>query len=76
MGNLFNKVIGGKQFNFQPIEFGEHSGYHVDVKDEQNMRREFRMLNENDRWKIEGEELPKWIYDNLDPLIKAINEHE
>jgi hypothetical protein len=76
MGNLFNKMIEGKQFNFQAIEFGEQSGYHVDVKDEHNMRREFRMLHENDRWQIEGEELPPWIYDNLHALIEAINEHE
>ena len=40
------------------------------------MRREFRMLHENDRWQIEGEELPPWIYDNLHALIEAINEHE
>jgi hypothetical protein len=32
MSNLFNKVINDKQFNFQPIEFGNQSGYHVDVK--------------------------------------------
>jgi hypothetical protein len=76
MGNLFSKEIDGKQFNFQAIEFGEQAGYHIDVKDEVGMRHEFRMLRENDQWKIEGEELPAWVNDHLNSLVEAINDHE
>ena len=75
--NLFNKVINGRQFNFQPIEFGQESGYHVDVKDDEGTRWEFRMFHANEKqWQIHGEKLPSWIM-HLEPAFgKAINEHE
>ena len=76
MSNLFNKEVDGKQFNFQPLEFGNETGYHVDVKDEHGTRWEFRMLRKNDKWEIEGEDLPPWIYGTLEGLTNAINEHE
>ena len=77
MSNLFNKVIRGRQFNFQPIEFGDQSGYHVDVKDEEGTRWEFRMFPSIEHhWKIEGEKLPPWIIETEPELRRAINEHE
>ena len=76
MNNLFNKVIDKKQFNFQPFDFANETGYHVDVKDDRGVRWEFRMLNKNDHWQIEGEDLPKWIPNNSSALIAAIEEHE
>ena len=80
MSNLFNKIINDKQFNFQPIEFGNQSGYHVDVKDEEGTRWEFSILqtDSNDRTKmmIEGTKLPSWIMDLQATLIRAINEQE
>ena len=77
MSNLFNKVINGRQFNFQPIEFGHETGYHVDVKDEEGTRWEFRMFHEDEQqWRLEGEKLPSWIIENKAELSKTINEHE
>jgi hypothetical protein len=80
MSNLFNKVLNGKQFNFQPMEFGSKSGYHVDVKDEEGTRWEFSILqadpNDRTKMKIEGIKLPSWIMDLQASLIRAINEQE
>ena len=76
MSNLFNKVIHDRQFHFQPLEFGQEAGYHVDVKDEENTRWEFRIFRIEDKWKIEGEKLPQWIHDIGPELSKAIDEHE
>ncbi|MEP6616561.1 MAG: hypothetical protein ABJA57_08285 [Ginsengibacter sp.] len=76
MANTFDKNISGKQFNFQGLEFGEQSGYHVDVKDEHGTRWEFRMLFTNENWNIQGEDLPGWIQSMAASLISAIKEHE
>ena len=77
MNTLFNKVINGRQFNFQPVEFGHQSGYHVDVKDEEGTRWEFRMFQGADnQFKVEGEKLPSWISESTPELVRAINEHE
>ena len=76
MSNLFNKVINERQFNFQPLEFGEQTGYHVDVKDEKGKRWEFRMARDGNQWKMKAENLPTWIL-NVEPALgKAIDEHE
>jgi hypothetical protein len=75
MGNFFSKEIAGKQFNFQPFEFGDQTGYHIDVKDEQGRRWEFRALFKNEKWAIEGEDIPGWIYDVQNLLGKAIDDH-
>jgi len=80
MSNLFNKVINGRQFNFQPIEFGNHSGYHVNVKDEEGTRWEFSILHadadDNTKMKIEGSKVPAWIWEVQSSLVKAISEQE
>jgi hypothetical protein len=77
MNNLFNKVIHGRQFNFQPLEFGNETGYHVDVKDDEGTRWEFRMLHKVDeQLKIEGEKLPEWITGSEALLVNAVNQHE
>ena len=76
MSNLFNKVIYGRQFNFQPLEFGEEAGYHVDVKDEENTRWEFRIFRTEHKWQIEGEKLPQWIHDAVSEIGTAIDDHE
>ena len=76
MSNLFTKIINERQFNFQPFEFGEKTGYHVDIKDEEGTRWEFRMLKEDDQWKLEAEKLPTWILDAERALTKAIEEHD
>jgi hypothetical protein len=77
MSNLFNKVINGRQFNFQPIEFGTETAYHVDVKDEQGTRWEFRLFHTSEKeLKMESEKLPSWIAGLEQELVKAVNEHE
>ena len=76
MSNLFNKIIRDRQFNFQPLEFGQQTGYHVDVKDEDNTRWEFRFFQTEDKWRIEGEKLPQWIHDLEADLAEAIAAHE
>ena len=76
MSNLFNKIINDRQFNFQPLEFGHEAGYHVDVKDEEGTRWEFRMFRMDDKWKMDGEKLPSWIHDLESAIGKAIDEHE
>ena len=77
MGNSFNKTISDRQFNFQPIEFGDQVGYHVDVKDEEGTRWEFRMFpDEETDWKIHAEKIPSWIEDLEVDLRKVINEHD
>ena len=80
MSNLFNKIINGRQFNFQPFEFGNQSGYHVDVKDEEGTRWEFSILhadiNDGTKMKIEDTNLPAWILDLQATLIKVIYEQE
>lgn len=77
MSNLFNKDIGGRQFNFQPYNVGHENGYHVDVKDEDGTRWEFRMSSpENKDWVLRGEKLPVWITDLKQEIIKAISDHE
>ncbi len=80
MNNLFNKIINGREFNFQPIEFGIQSGYHVDVTDEEGTRWEFSILHSDNtdgkKMKIEDTKLPSWIMDLQPTLIKVINEQE
>ncbi|MEO6550662.1 MAG: hypothetical protein ABIN94_21840 [Ferruginibacter sp.] len=80
MSNLFSKVIDGKQFNFQPFQFGTTDGYHVDVKDEEGTRWEFSILHADkddaNKMKIEDIKLPAWIFELQATLIKTINDQE
>ena len=73
-------MINGKQFNFQPFEFGDRTGYHIDVNDEDGTRREFSILHADNmdgtKMKLEGTNLPPWIYELQATLIKIINEQE
>lgn len=77
MSSLFNKVINGRQFNFQSIEFNNEVGYHVDVKDEEGMRWEFRVFpGEDKKGVIHGENLPEWILHREAEILKAIKDFE
>ncbi|MEO8765447.1 MAG: hypothetical protein ABI416_14210 [Ginsengibacter sp.] len=76
MNILFNKVIHSRLFNFQPVEFAEESGYHVDVKDEENTQWEFRIFRNGDQWQIEAEKLPAWIKEIELDIFKTIDDHE
>jgi hypothetical protein len=75
--NLFNKIINDRQFNFQTLEFGNITGYSVNVKDEEGTRWEFRMfLTDEGSWKIDGEKLPSWIIGLETELQEAVEDHE
>jgi hypothetical protein len=77
MSNLFRKEIGGRPFNFQPYSLGTETGYHVDVKDEEGTRWEFRMSNpDNSGWTMYAEKLPHWIEEIEAEIIQAIDDHE
>jgi hypothetical protein len=77
MLNLFQTVIKGRKFNFQPIEISNEVSYHVDVKDQEGQRWEFRMVHIDEKQlKMAGEKLPAWIRGLEQELVKAINEHE
>ncbi len=76
MSNLFSTVVNGSQFNFQPYELADSTSYHVDVKDEEGTRWEFRMTKSEEQWKLEGEKLPTWIHDAAQDLGKAIDDHD
>lgn len=77
MSNLFNKVIQGMKFNFQPLEFGNETGYHIDVMDKEGTRWEFRMLaSDPEDVKLQGENLPEWIYDLEPELYAAVRQHD
>ena len=77
MSNLFNKEIGGRQFNFQPYNVGHEMGYHVDVKDDDGARWEFRMTSQDNKgWIFHGEKLPHWIVNSQPEIIDAIAEHD
>lgn len=77
MSTLFSKEIQGKKFNFQPFEINQQTSYRVDVKDEEEKRHEFRMeRTSDDKWLLDGENLPAWITDNKEALVNAIAEHE
>lgn len=77
MSTLFNKIINERQFNFQPLEFGSKTGYHVDVKDDEGTRWEFSMFHTSEKnLSIEGDKLPEWILALEPELVKAVSEHE
>ncbi len=73
MSNIFETSLKGHKFTFQPFNAGHLNGYHVDVKDEDGARHEFRMEQEDDsKWTLQGENLPSWITDLADELREAI----
>ncbi len=77
MSSLFNKEIDGKIFNFQQLEFNNETGYHIDVKDDEGKRWEFRMFPGDDKQGvIHGENLPEWILSLESDIQTAINQFE
>ncbi|MBA2501091.1 MAG: hypothetical protein H0V30_15355 [Chitinophagaceae bacterium] len=77
MSTLFSKEIEGKKYNFQPFEINQQTSYRVDVKDSEEKRHEFRMEKlSDDQWELDGENIPEWINENKEALIRAISEHE
>lgn len=77
MNTTFSKDIRGRHFNFHPLEIADKTGYHVNVKDEEGNRWEFRFFAETDhQFKVQGENLPDWLTELESDLNAAVNEHE
>ena len=78
MKGHFTKLVKAgdrlREFNFRKLP-GPSSDFHVDVSDERGSRHVFKMRKESaDEWKIENENLPKWIYEVEKNLGDAIEE--
>ena len=50
-----------REFNFRKRK---DLFYDTDTNDERDNRYTFRMIRENDQWKITGSEIPDWIIKN------------
>ena len=56
------KVAGRlREFNFRQFRNNKETGFSVDVVDDRGERIMFRMLKEQDQWKIPVQKLPEWI---------------
>lgn len=76
MSNMFETKIEGKKYTFQPFNAGPVDGYHVEVKDEEGARHEFRMeRGDEEQWQLKGENLPAWISEAQDDLRAAVEEN-
>lgn len=78
MKGHFTKLVKAgdrlREFNFRKLPGGA-SDFHVDVSDERGSRHIFKMRKEQeDQWKIENENLPKWIYEAEKSLGDAIED--
>ena len=77
MSNLFAIELAGRKFNFQPFNAGDITGYHVDVKDTDGARYEFRIEHDEDHnLKFEGENLPEWLLAIQDEIKEALDRQE
>jgi hypothetical protein len=79
MKPYFTKVVKAgdrlREFNFRMLSVPGNL-IHVDVSDERGSRHIFKMQRfESDRWKIEDQNLPDWIYEAQERLSAAI-QHE
>jgi hypothetical protein len=59
---LLIKINGRlREFNFRKRA---DLNYDTDTNDERGNRYMFRMIKENETWKIKGQELPKWLLES------------
>lgn len=62
-----------REFNFRKMN-GIPDQFHVDVSDDRGNRIMFRMQKDSNHWKINNQQLPKWIWDVEDKLHEVIEE--
>lgn len=77
MKGQFTKLVKAgdrlREFNFRKLPDPSGALFHVDVSDERGSRHIFKMHKEEEnRWKIDDENLPKWIYEAENKLAEAI----
>lgn len=78
MKGHFTKLVKAgdrlREFNFRKLPSQLGNLFHVDVSDERGGRHIFKMHKEEEnQWKIDDQNLPRWIYDAQDKLVEAIN---
>ena len=77
MKGHFTKLVKAgdrlREFNFRrlPSQLGDL--FHVDVSDERGGRHIFKMHKEQEKhWKIDDENLPRWIYEAENKLSEVL----
>jgi len=76
MSQAFSEIIQEHSFHFQPVEIGDKLSYHVNVADDEGVRWEFRMEeNQNAEWELKGEKLPGWISEIEQEIGAIIKSH-
>lgn len=75
----FTKLIKAndrvREFNFTRPSLAADSLFRVDVSDDRGNRIIFNLQKEeNNQWKIAGQDLPQWIYETEAELQTAIEE--
>ena len=64
-----------REFNFRMLPGTSNHLFHVDVPDDRGNRIVFKMQKEdNQEWKIVGQQLPEWVYKSEKSLNDMIEE--
>lgn len=58
-----------REFNF--LQRNEHL-YDTDVNDERGNRYFFKMVKEDEQWKVQGTNLPAWITENEEAIQEGL----
>lgn len=74
----FTKLIKAdgrlREFNFRKLKVEDHDEFSVDVSNDRGDRIIFRMMKNDNSWKIKEEDLPEWIQDNEELFSEQIEE--
>jgi hypothetical protein len=61
-----------REFNFRKRK---DLFYDTDTNDERDNRYTFRMVKENEKWKIIGSEIPAWIFKNEELIAESLENY-
>jgi len=61
------------EFNFRKRGDGSYDG---DTSDDRGNRHYFKMIKQDNEWKLQGNSLPKWIIENEQLITEALQEKE
>ncbi len=71
---LLIKINGRlREFNFRKRN---DANYDTDTNDERNNRYTFRMVKEDNTWKMQGQQLPEWLTENESVVHEALENHQ
>ena len=73
---LIKAGAGLKEFNFRKPNSADEEMYEVDVSDEKGNRISFRMILNQEQWRLQDGLLPAWISAAEPFLQEAIGEQE